>query len=288
MTDLLPGFDPSESDLVEMALAMPLEKKIEKAILFFREYGEGAYGAFSGGKDSCVIKQLAIDAGVNVDWHYNNVTIDPPELVQFIRKHHSEVKWNSKPIGLLNRMVEKACAPTQFRRWCCAEYKEQGGNDRDKIIGVRIAESPRRSKLWKLVVAHRKTGKLILCPICYWTNDDVWTYIQLRGIPYCSIYDEVDTNGKKLFDRLGCVGCPLAGVKTQQKTFKRWPRFERAWRNAFTRLWAKWHGTLNAKGEPRGFEKYGSAEGFWQWWVTGGDYKGEGDQCVFEDMMEQR
>ena len=99
---LLPGFEPSEADLIQMALDMPLERKIEKAILFYQEYCDGAYGAFSGGKDSCVIKQLAIDAGVSVDWHYNNVTIDPPELVRFIREHHSEVKWNNPKIGLLN------------------------------------------------------------------------------------------------------------------------------------------------------------------------------------------
>ena len=34
------------------------------------------YGAFSGGKDSCVIKELARLAGVRVTWHYNVTTID--------------------------------------------------------------------------------------------------------------------------------------------------------------------------------------------------------------------
>ena len=39
---------------------------------------EGYYGAFSGGKDSCVIKELAKMAGVRVDWHYSLTTVDPP------------------------------------------------------------------------------------------------------------------------------------------------------------------------------------------------------------------
>ena len=39
------------------------------------EPAEGYYGAFSGGKDSCVIKELARLAGVKVDWHYNWTTV---------------------------------------------------------------------------------------------------------------------------------------------------------------------------------------------------------------------
>jgi len=287
MNELLPGFEPSEQDMIDMALALPLEAKIEKAILFYQTYCDGAYGAFSGGKDSCVIKQLAIDAGVKVDWHYNNVTIDPPELVAFIRKNHAEVKWNNPKTGLLKRIVEKATPPTRLARWCCEEFKEQGGNGSDKIIGIRIAESARRAKLWKLVVPHRKTGKLFLCPICYWTDKDVWDYIKLRNLPYCELYDELDENGNKLFDRLGCVGCPLAGPKGQAKEFARWPNYEKAWKRAFEQMWNKWHGVPNRKGKPRFFEVYGSWEGMWEWWISGKALEKD-DQCVFEDMMEQR
>ncbi len=66
-TRLLSGFEPSEADLIQMALEVPLERKIKKAILFYQTYCNEAYGAFSGGKDSIVIKQLGIEAGVNID-----------------------------------------------------------------------------------------------------------------------------------------------------------------------------------------------------------------------------
>jgi len=287
MDNLLPGFEPSEADMIQTALDMPLERKIEKAIAFYQTYCDGAYGAFSGGKDSCVIKELGVMAGVDIDWHYNNTTIDPPELVRFIKKHHADVKWNNQYKHMMTRMVEKANPPTRLGRWCCAEYKEQGGNDSDKVIGIRIAESARRAKLWQMVVPHRKTGKLILCPICYWTDEDVWAFIKMRGIPYCSLYDEVDEMGKKLFARLGCVGCPMAGPTGQCKEFERWPKYEEMWKRGFEKLWDKWHGVNNRKGEPRFFEVYGSAEAMWEWWRSGGAYK-ESDQCVFEDMMSQR
>jgi len=80
--------------------------KVEEAIERLRvfEPPEGYFGAFSGGKDSCVIKELAGMVGVKVDWHYNVTTIDPPELIYFIRKHHSDVVWDrpEKPFLVLH------------------------------------------------------------------------------------------------------------------------------------------------------------------------------------------
>lgn len=47
--------------------------------------------AFSGGKDSCVILELAKMSGVNFEAHYSVTSVDPPELVRFIKKQHPEV-----------------------------------------------------------------------------------------------------------------------------------------------------------------------------------------------------
>lgn len=47
---------------------------------------EGYFVAFSGGKDSVVIKALCDLAGVRYDAHYNVTTVDPPELVRSTEK----------------------------------------------------------------------------------------------------------------------------------------------------------------------------------------------------------
>ena len=67
--------------------------KVNLSIKRLKEFEpkEGYYLAFSGGKDSIVIKKLAEIAGVRFDSHYNNTTIDPPELIYFIRKFHPDV-----------------------------------------------------------------------------------------------------------------------------------------------------------------------------------------------------
>lgn len=94
--NLLPGYEPSEADLVEQALAQPLTRKIELAIATLREYEamalklneRGYWLAYSGGKDSDVILELAKMAGVKYRAVYNVTTIDPPELVLYIKREH--------------------------------------------------------------------------------------------------------------------------------------------------------------------------------------------------------
>ena len=46
---------------------------------------EGYYVAFGGGKDSIVVKELARMAGVKCEYHYRLTTVDPPELVYYIK-----------------------------------------------------------------------------------------------------------------------------------------------------------------------------------------------------------
>ena len=122
-------------------------KMSELAIARLREFepSEGYYLAFSGGKDSVVLKALADAAGVKYDAHYSVTTIDPPELVRFIRKHHPEVHWERPSKPFLVRLPEKGF-PLRQRRWCCEEYKEQGGTGRVVLTGIRAAESARRGK----------------------------------------------------------------------------------------------------------------------------------------------
>lgn len=61
--------------------------KVEVAIDRLKSFEpeEGYHLAFSGGKDSVVIKALADMAQVKYDAHYNLTSVDPPELVQCFR-----------------------------------------------------------------------------------------------------------------------------------------------------------------------------------------------------------
>ena len=66
---------------------LKMNEKILEAVQILKEYEplEGYYVAFSGGKDSLCIYYLTKIAGVKADYHYNMTTVDPPELMQFIK-----------------------------------------------------------------------------------------------------------------------------------------------------------------------------------------------------------
>ena len=129
---------------------------------------EGYWLAYSGGKDSVVIKRLAEMAGVKFEAHYNVTSVDPPELVRFIKKQkdvHFDVPKdkNGKPVTMWSLIAGRQMPPIRTRRYCCADLKEASGKGRLTITGVRWAESVRRKNNRNLIniSASRKENRII-------------------------------------------------------------------------------------------------------------------------------
>lgn len=249
----------------QVVASLPLVERSERAIALLRanEPEDPYYLAFSGGKDSCVIKHLATVAGVSFEPWYNNTTIDPPELVRFIKRHHVDVRWSEPEHGnMFHRIATNPAAPpTRQWRWCCSEYKEGNGNGQTKIFGVRAAESRTRKHFWRefSIDLH---GDNCVCPVVYWTDAQIWEYIRSNDLPYCELYDEGWT-------RLGCVACPLKSERQQEADFIRWPHYRKMWHRAVIANWEKWHAVPNSKtGEPRFHARFASGEDMWHWWLT--------------------
>lgn len=277
------GFEKTEEDMYDEAVSQPFHRKVDSAVELLKLFGAGSTVCFSGGKDSVVIKDLARRAGVPHKVVYSVTTIDPPELIYFIRDFHRDVIWNRQPTHLLQYMVDSGNGlPTRLARWCCANYKENTGNDCTKIIGVRAEESSRRRGLWKQINANRnRRGALIIAPIVYWTDADVWRYIRENSLPYCSLYDEG-------FKRIGCVGCPLAGANIQRMEFERYPGFKRMWYRYTVKFWQKWHGVPKRGGGKRFFEDFGSPEAYFAWWLSGkAKEKNEQTEACAMDLFGQ-
>lgn len=238
-------------------LNMEGKDKVQTAIDRLKRFEpeEGYYLAFSGGKDSVTIKALADMAGVKYDAHYSVTSIDPPELVQFV-KTFPDVTFDfprykdGSIVTMWNLIPRQKMPPTRIVRYCCDHFKEQNGEGRFKVMGVRWSESSKRQQnRGGLELAKRKShraqkfdpdddalkaivdGNAVrnLNPIIDWTEWDVWEFINSNGVRYCSLYDEG-------FKRLGCIGCPLGGAKSQCREFDRWAKYRENYIKAFERL----------------------------------------------------
>ena len=139
-------------------------------------------------------------------------------------------------------------------RWCCELIKEAGGIDRRKVTGIRWAESPRRRKRRMFEACYTHPGTFFLHPIIDWSDTEVWEYIRLKDLPYCSLYDE----GLK---RLGCVLCPFEPSRVTQANLQRFPKIVANWRRAFDRYYQ----VRIDRGTPLTFK---NSEEYWQWWLS--------------------
>jgi len=266
-----------------MGMGESVEELVDKAILTLQTFApkdRPYYGCFSGGKDSITIKEVARLADVSVNWYYNQTTIDPPELVRFIRDVHPDVTWKKPEKNFFTAMLTNGF-PTRRSRWCCKLYKErQNPIGETLILGVRAAESPRRKAAWKVVTYHTRTRTNAISPILGWKDEDVWRFIRKTGIPYCSLYDEG-------FTRLGCIGCPMGRTSGRVKQFKRWPGYEKAWKRAFRKIWEKRAGKPQRGGkEWFGSAKFKTWEELFDWWLSDDRPPGNGDDGGCQGVLD--
>jgi phosphoadenosine phosphosulfate reductase len=241
--------------LLEKTLFETIDK-VQTAIERLKHFEppEGYYLAFSGGKDSIVIKELADMSGVKYDSHYSVTTIDPPELIYFIREYYSDVQWVRPKVPFLVKLSTKGF-PQRHRRWCCELYKENGGNGRRVITGIRWAESYNRKsrKIFEHCFAggYKSKNKTFVNPIIDWTNDDVWEFIRERRLKYCQLYDEG-------WQRIGCLFCPMA-TKWRTVGVERYPCYVKSFIRAFEKL----HKTGR-----KSMKRWKNGEEMFWWWLN--------------------
>jgi len=295
-----------------------LDEKVKKSIERLKAFEppEGYYLAFSGGKDSVVCKALLDMSGCKYDATYRVTSVDPPELVRFIKNQHPDVKRevprdkDGKPITMWNLIPRKLMPPTRLIRYCCSSLKESGGDGRMAVTGVRWAESIKRRDNHGVITIPSKYAHEL-------EDKDDFRKTKLGG--FISNNDNADTRqmveqcykrhrttvnpivdwsdaevwefikSEKIpycdlynegFHRLGCIGCPLAGAKDREREFSRWPKYKNAYLLAFEKMLAE----RERRGKLTGSWRMGTrAIDVFNWWMKYDILPG---QLTFDDYEE--
>ena len=225
---------------------------------------KGFFVGFSGGKDSQALYHMMQMCDVPMHAYFSPTSIDPAENIRFIRKNYPEVEFTKIDKSIFDVFRGMKVLPSMKIRWCCAYFKEKGGEGKVVCTGVRKAESVRRSKRNEIEVSGRKFSG-------HMDEFEDWQEKRIRkkvkNLNQDQFSDTKQTevrciNGKdkillnpilewseddvweflnkvvevphcELYDegytRIGCIGCPMATTKNQIKQYKRWPHVKEKW-----------------------------------------------------------
>lgn len=247
---------------------------------------------YSGGKDSDVLLELFKRSGIPFEVHNSHTTADAPQTVRHIQKvfRGLESEWikceiemptyKGEPTSMWKLIPEKLMPPTRLVRYCCSVLKETGCANRYIATGVRWDESTARMQREEFEkIANKKKdkekftiimlmndndkrrrmnelcmqqNKMVVNPIIDWTHRDVWEYINSEKIETCELY-------QCGYDRVGCIGCPMAGKK-RKREFEDFPEYKKLYIHAFERM-------LKER-ERRGKENtWKTGEDVFAWWI---------------------
>lgn len=210
-----------------------LQKKIDFAIKLLRSIPQDCEVelAYSTGKDSDVILELAKMSGIKFTPIYKNTTIDRTGSIAHAKEVGAKIL---QPKKRFFELIQEFGVPSRFYRFCCSqlkEYKSGEGYDRC-IMGVRRAESVKRAKRYKepeeCRVYRDKSKVKAYYPILDWTNDDVESFIKERNIK-CHPWYYDEQGNFHVERRVGCMGCPLSSTKLIKEQFKQYPKLLRLW-----------------------------------------------------------
>lgn len=252
--------------------SVELIRKAEKLALIY-DPENGFYNTFSGGKDSQALYYIVKMSGVKFQTHINFTSVDPAEVVKFVKTQYPSVIRHKPQISIYKKAIDIGFLPTMIRRWCCKEYKEGGGAGKVKLIGIRSAESVKRSKRNEVEVSAKKFSGNIE-EFKEWSNKQIERKKKrkLKNQDEFSVKKDNEVrciNGKDsilispIFDwtqkdvwyflkniikaphcniydegqeRIGCILCPMASLKQTQKDIEKYPYVKKKWIEAIKEM----------------------------------------------------
>lgn len=235
-----------------------------KGIAGRKEYRDlPVHVSFSGGKDSLVVLDLAVNAlkRRQIEAFFLNTGIEFPETVEFARQFCASRSIDLKEAAAGDAFwenLERFGPPAKDMRWCCKVCKlapanrlidesVSGGQVCLTVDGKRRYESFSRASISASEKNPFVPVQLNIFPIRDWRAIEVWLYIYGKKLEYNPLYDMG-------FERVGCYLCPASLSAEYQLFSKLHPELHTRW-NAYLLEWASKKGLLESFVE----------HGLWRW-----------------------
>lgn len=248
-------------------------------------------------------------SGIPFEVHNSHTTADAPQTVRHIRKVFKSLeekgikceiempKYKGEHITMWKLIPLKLMPPTRQVRYCCQVLKETGCANRYIATGARWAESRQRKereefekigatkatkeKFTSIMLmndndANRRMNelcmqknKMVVNPIIDWKDSDIWDFINSEHIETCDLY-------KCGYNRVGCIGCPLASKKRREKEMYDFPKYKQAYIRAFDRM-------IEERKRRGKDAKWSCGEEVYLWWMQDNNVVG---QMELSDFIE--
>lgn len=209
--------------------------------------------------------------------------------------------YKNQRVTMWSLIPQKSMPMTRIVRYCCHILKERAGKHRIIVTGVRRDESVQRASRaaleslgrsrWEKIIFDdgleefedqttlegiylnndnsekrnvmeycQTKGKLVCNPIIDWTTRDVWDFIHSAKLQVNPLYGCG-------FQRVGCIGCVMAG-KARYWEFEQFPAYERMYRRAFAKM-------LEVCRERGISTSWKTAEDVFRWWMDDKNLDGQ-------------
>ena len=217
---------------------------------------------------------------------------------------------DGKSTTMWNLIPKKYMPPTRIVRYCCTELKESGTPYRIASLGVREAESSKRQgrevfgvrggvyrdatffslthadEVYKeshtindpawdctMIKTMKERGSTVVNPIYHWSDSDIWDYATKERLKLNSMY-------QCGYQRVGCIGCPLATYHKRVKEFSDYPKYKELYIRAFERMLEK-----RREHNLEDKQSWNNGQEVFDWWIEEYKYNVKG-QMNLSDFME--
>lgn len=196
----------------------------------YKTYGDDIVYSCSFGAESMVlidlISQIKPDAQIvflDTDLHFQETY----DLIDRVRDKYPQLRIKmKKPELTLEEQAEKY-NPALWKNnpnQCCYIRKikpleEVLTGAVAWVSGLRRAQSPTRAST-DFINKDERFKSVKVCPLIYWTEDEVWDYIKSNDLPYNELHDQH-------YPSIGCIPCTAPVFDSNDSRAGRWSNFEK-------------------------------------------------------------